>query len=128
MTRDKRTRLYLTAALMGFAATILMVVSQILDWPDFVAGLSVGVLLVSLVMLLLRRFRDEYIEQLWNSGTGFAFVAVVTTFAFSPFIEGFVEGVTRSARDQMITPEFVGPIALIAFFVGFHLKWLRSSL
>ena len=128
MNRDKRTRMYLTAASMGFIATILMVVSQIFDWPDFVAGLSVGVLLVSLVMLLLRRFRDEYIEQLWNSGTGLAFVAVVATFAFSPFLEGFVEGVTRSARDQMISPAFVGPVALLAFFVGFHLKWLRSRL
>ena len=128
MTRDKRTRLYLTAASMGFVATILMVVSNILDWPDFITGLSVGVLLVSLVMLLLRRFRDEYIEQLWNSGTGFAFVAVVASFAFAPFLEGVVDGFNGSARDQMISPEFVGPVALIAFFVGFHLKWLRSSL
>ncbi|MBD59854.1 MAG: hypothetical protein CL808_07025 [Citromicrobium sp.] len=113
---------------MGFAATILMILAGAFDWPDFVKGLSIGLLLVSLVTLLLRRLRDEFIEQLWNSGVSLAFAAVVIVFLFSPFLEGFVDGFNGSVRDQAITAEFVGPTALLAFFVGFHAKWLRSSL
>ncbi|MEL7689617.1 hypothetical protein [Citromicrobium bathyomarinum] len=128
MTPQKRTRMYLTSAVMGFVATILYILAATLDWPDFIRGLSIGVLLVSLLMLLLRRMRDEYIEQLWSAGTGLAFAAVVVIFLAAPFVEGFVDGFNGSIRDQAITADFVGPAALLAFFVGFHIKWLRSSL
>ena len=127
MTSEKRTRMYLTSAVMGFGATLFWIVASALGWPDFVKGLSIGLLLVSLITLLLRRLRDEYIQQLWNAGTGFAFVAVVVLFLVSPFIEGFVAGFNGAVRDQAITAELIGPAALLAFFIGFHFKWLRSS-
>ena len=128
MTPDKRTRMYLTAAVMGLVATLLMIASLVFDWPDFVAGLSIGLLLVSLITLLRRRLRDEYIELLWNAGTSWAFAAVVLLFLISPFAEGFVDGLSGAMRDPAITAAFIGPAALLAFFVGFHVKWLRTSL
>ncbi len=128
MSPEKRTRMYLTSAVMGFAATILMVAAQALDWPDFVKGLSIGLMLVSLLTLLVRRLRDEYIDQLWHAGTSLAFAAVVIVFLASPFVEGVVDGFTNAPPDQFFTADFVGPIALLAFFIGFHAKWLRTSL
>lgn len=128
MTPEKRTRIYLTSAVMGFGATILLIVAAVLDWPDFVKGLSIGLLLVSLLTLLVRRLRDEYIQQLWNSGTSMAFAAVVIVFLFSPFIEGVIDGYSQAPHQQDITAAFVGPVALLAFFIGFHFKWLRTSL
>ncbi len=128
MSAEKRTRMYLTSAVMGFVATLLMIGAHLLDWPDFIKGATIGLLLVSLVMLLLRRLRDEYIQQLWNSGTSLAFVAVVVVFVFSPFLEGVMDGFTQAVHRQDISAAFIGPVALLAFFVGFHLKWLRTSL
>lgn len=128
MTPEKRTHMYLTSAVMGFAATILMIAGQILDLPDFVKGVAIGLMLVSLLTLLVRRLRDEFIDQLWHAGTSLAFAAVVIVFLASPFVEGIVDGFNGSVRDQAITADFVGPVALLAFFVGFHLKWLRMSL
>lgn len=129
MTPDKRTRLYLTAAVMGFAGTIVAIAGELFALPDFVRGFALGILLVSLLLLLLRRLRDEYIEQLWNSGVSLAFVAVVLAFLFAPFIEGFLDGIAASAqRQDMVSTGWVGPLALFAFFTGFHLKWLRSAL
>ena len=128
MTPEKRTRMYLTAAIVGFVATLLMIASLALDWPDFMKGLPIGLLLVSLITLLLRRLRDEYIQLLWNAGTSWAFVAVVVLFLISPFVEGVMDGFNGAVRDQAITADFIGPTALLAFFVGFHVKWLRTSL
>ena len=128
MSPDKRTRLYLTAAVMGLVSTVLLTLAATLEWPDFVTGLCVGVLLASLVLLLLRRFRDEYIEQLWNSGTSLAFSAVVVLFIFSPFLEGVFDGLIDANHEPAIATEAIGLVAVLAFFVGFHIKWLRSSL
>lgn len=128
MTPEKRTRMYLTAAIVGFVATLLMIASLALDWPDFMKGLPIGLLLVSLITLLVRRLRDEYIQLLWNAGTSWAFAAVVVLFLISPFVEGVMDGFNGAVRDQAITADFIGPAALLAFFVGFHVKWLRTSL
>ncbi|RPF70315.1 hypothetical protein [Aurantiacibacter spongiae] len=129
MTPQKRARLYLRAAVMGFAGTVLSIAGEIWPLPDFVRGLAVGILLVSLLLLLIRRFRDEFIEQLWNAGASLAFVAVVFVYLFAPFAEGVVDGISVAApRQDFLASSWVGSIALLAFFIGFHIKWLRASL
>lgn len=129
MTPEKRTRMYLTAAVMGLAGTVTFMVAETFGLPAFISGLSVGILLVALVLLLVRRLRDEYIEQLWNAGASWAFVAVVLTFIFTPFLEGFYDGITGAeSRQDLAMLEMIGPFALLAFFAGFHIKWLRTSL
>ena len=128
LTPEKRTRIYLTAAVMGLVATLLLIASLVFDWPDLAKGIPIGLLIVSLITLLRRRLRDEYIELLWNAGTSWAFAAVVLLFLISPFVEGFVDGLNGAVREPAITAAFIGPAALLAFFIGFHLKWLRTSL
>ena len=129
MTPAKRTSMYLTAAVMGLAGTVTAIAATAFDLPDFIKGFAVGILLVALVLLLRRRLRDEYIEQLWNAGTSWAFAAVVLAYLFTPFAEGLFDGISgNEAQQDLAVLEWIGPLALLAFFAGFHIKWLRTSL
>ena len=122
MTPDKKTQLYLTAAAMGFAASILLLCAMLLRWPDFWLGACIGVLLVSLLLIVLRSLRDEYIEGLWRTGTSAAFVVVVASFVFSSLHEGV--SALRGAPD--LPSGFPAMAAIVAFYLAFHVKWLRG--
>ena len=125
MKPEKRTSLYMTAAHMGAIATPFLLVAIILRWSDAVQGFFVGILVVSLTLLLWRRLRDEYIEQLWNAGTSWAFAVLVLWFLFLPFSQHLLSGHVLDPRPAAPT-DWAGTTAIFAFFVGFHLKWLRS--
>ena len=126
MTATTKATRYLAAAHMGAVATVLAIASVAFDLPSFVRGLSVGVLLVSLIVLLTRRGRDEYITGLWNAGASFAFVAVVLWAFIGPFFEGLMDGIRGVAPGSSIAMEMTGIVAVAAFFIAFHLKWLRG--
>jgi hypothetical protein len=126
MTREDRTRLYLTMAHVGGVATVGAILSFALDWPDFIKGLGIGLMIVPLVVMLIRRFRDEYIETLWQSGTSLAFAAMVFGFLGLPFLEGFYDGFTGNESGRDIPAEIAGFLTIIAFYIGFHFRWLRG--
>jgi hypothetical protein len=126
MTREDRTRLYLVMAHLGGLATIGVFVSIGLDLPPFVKGLSVGLMIVPLIVMLIRRFRDEYIETLWQSGTSLAFAAMVFGFLGLPFLEGLYDDFTGNKSWRDIPAEVAGFLAIIAFYIGFHVRWLRG--
>lgn len=126
MKPEKRTSLYMTAAHMGAIGTPLLLVAIVLHWPDFAQGFFIGILLVSLTLLLWRRLRDEYIEQLWNAGTSWAFAVIVLWFLFLPFSQHLLGGHALVAPQSPVPTDWAGTSAILAFFVGFHLKWLRS--
>ncbi len=127
MTAEKRTTLYLVMSYLGTAAIALFLAATVLDWPDFVRGLSIGMLLVSLWMLMRRKLRDEYIQSLWNAGTSLAFATLVAIFLFAPALEGFFDGATGRA-DIMDTPASLAPaVAILGFFVGFHFKRWKGA-
>jgi glucan phosphoethanolaminetransferase (alkaline phosphatase superfamily) len=127
MTPDKKTQLYLTAAAMGGVASVMQLCAAVFAWRDFWQGVCVGVLLVSLLLLLVRSLRDEYIEGLWRAGTSAAFVALVVCFVSAPFVEGLYAGLSEAARQQHRPDGFVPMVAILCFFVAFHVKWLRGA-
>ena len=127
MTPDKKTQLYLTAAVMGGVASVMQLCAAIFAWRDFWQGVCVGLLLVSLLLLLVRSLRDEYIEGLWRAGTSAAFVVVVLCFVSAPFLEDFYAGLGAAARQQHRPDGFAPMIAILAFFLAFHVKWLRGA-
>ena len=127
MTPDKKTKMYLTAAAMGGVASVLLLCATIFAWRDFLQGAFVGMLLVSLLLLLVRSLRDEYIDGLWRAGTSAAFVALVLCFVLAPFFEGFYAGLADAARQQHRPDGFVPMVAILCFFVGLHWKWLRGA-
>jgi len=126
MTPEKRTRLYLTAAHLGALGAVSVLIAYGLDLPDYFKGFGIGIMVIPLITLLFHRLRDEYIESLWRSGTSWAFVTVVACVLFAPFIEGFVDGFTGAAKAQDFPPAISGYAAIIAFFAGFHLRWIRG--
>jgi hypothetical protein len=83
-------------------------------------------MVVPLAVMLIRRFRDEYIETLWQSGTSLAFAAVVFGFLVMPFLEGLYDGISGDKIGQDIPAELTGFAAIVAFYVGFHIRWLRD--
>ncbi len=126
MTREDRTRVYLIMAHFGALATICVFLSFGLDLPDFVKGLSIGMMTVPLVVMLIRRFRDEYIETLWQAGTSLAFAAVVIGLVALPFLEGLYDGFIGIANGQDIPADAAAFAAIAAFYIGFHFRWLRG--
>lgn len=127
MTPDKRATLYLTSAHMGAIATAILIPARALDWPDFVQGLGLGVLLVSIVILLRRKLRDEYIEGLWRTGTTYAFVTLVIWYLLAPFTHGVLDGLFDVDTGASLPVDWTGLVAIAAFFVGFHRQWLAEG-
>lgn len=128
MTAEKRTKLYLTQAHIGALAVVGVMLSYSLDLPDFIKGLSIGVMVVPLGVMLIRRFRDEYIETLWQAGTSLAFAALVFGFLALPFLEAFYDGLTGNPSGRDIPAEFAAFLAIAAFYIGFHYRWLRDRI
>jgi len=126
MKSEKRSSIYMTAAHMGAVGTPLLLAAIILHWPDFFYGFTIGLLMVSLSLLLWRQLRDEYIEQLWNAGTSWAFAAIVLCFLVLPFFHELSGDAAPWVTRTPFTPDWAGVAAITAFFVGFHVKWLRS--
>jgi hypothetical protein len=126
MTLADRTRLYLIMAHCGALGALGVMLTFGLSLPDFVKGLSIGVMIAPLAAMLARRLRDEYLEELWRAGTSLAFVAMVLVFLVLPFAEGVYDGFTGNARAQDIPAEAAGLAAIIAFYAGFHIRWLRD--
>jgi len=88
----------------------------------------VGILLVSLIMLLFRKLRDEYVERLWASGASLAFAVLVIWFLVTPFAEGLIDALRAGPRYRDLPLELAPALALVAFFIGFHAARLRVSL
>ncbi len=126
MTTEKRTKLYLTQAHVGALATIGVMVSYALALPDFVKGVSVGLMVVPLGVMLISRLRDEYIETLWQAGTSLAFAVLVIGYLMLPLLEGVYDGFTGNPSGQDIPAHFAGFAAIVAFYTGFHIRWLRG--
>lgn len=126
MTREERTKLYLIMAHLGGLATLSVFLTFGLELPDFFKGLSIGLMVVPLIVMLIRRFRDEYIETLWQSGTSLAFAALVFGFLALPFLEGFYDGLTGNESGRDIPAEIAGFAAIVAFYAGFHIRWMRG--
>lgn len=126
MTLEKRTKTYLIAAHMGALATASVLLTFGLDMPDFVKGLSIGLMIVPLVVMLIRPFRDEYVETLWQSGTSLAFAAVIVGFLALPMLEGFYDGFTGTTDGPDIPADVAAFAAIVAFYIGFHFRWLRG--
>ena len=127
MSASHRATLYLVASYLGALATGALILALALDWPDIVHGFSIGVLLISLLMLLRRKLRDEYFDELWKAGASLAFVATVVWFLFAPFAEGFVHGLSGAESGSYLPEGVTGIVAIAAFFIGFHGKRLRGA-
>ena len=123
---EKRAAMYLTCSYMGAVSIVMGILARLLDWPDFVQGLSLGLLLVALLLLLLRKFRDEYYERLWAAGTSLAFATLVVWYLFAPFADGILNGFTQAPQHQEVAYSWGPAIAILAFFVGFHTERWRS--
>lgn len=119
---DKRAAMYIAAAYWGALGTILFIAGETLVLPDFLRGVALGLMLGSLVLLFVRRLRDEYFERLWNVGTSWAFAACVALFLAAPFVARAV-GDSPVAAFQSYPGAWIGPLSILAFFAGFH--WAR---
>ena len=123
MSALQRAKLYLVASYLGAAATCLLILALVFGWPDFVRGFSIGLLLVSLLMLLRRRLRDEYFNELWKAGASMAFLAAVVWFLLA---EGVAHGLGGIDGGSYWPERMTGIVAIAAFFIGFHAKRLQS--
>lgn len=126
MTLEQRTKLYLTMAHVGGLASISVMLTYGFGLPAFVKGLSIGLMVVPLMVMLIPRFRDEYIETLWQAGTSLAFAAMVFGFLVLPAMEGFYDGLTGNENGRDISAEVTAFAAIVAFYAGFHFRWLRD--
>ncbi len=126
MAAEKRTKLYLTQAHVGALATIAVALAFSFGANDFFKGLSIGIMIIPLGVMFIHRFRDEYIETLWHAGTSLAFAAMVFVFLVLPFLEAFYDGFTGNESGRDIPAELAGFLAIVAFYVGFHIRWLRG--
>ncbi|MGN6500538.1 MAG: hypothetical protein ACTHKM_10380 [Tsuneonella sp.] len=124
---QRRARIYLTASYLGLVATVLMLLARLLAWPDFFQGLPIGLAIVSLALLLMRKLRDEYYERLWAAGTSWAFVALVVWFLCGPFSRELLAGIGNPHAARQWPIDWTALIAMLAFFVGFHVERLRGE-
>jgi len=120
---DKRTALFMTMVHAGAAATVLLLATLIFDLPDFIDGLPVGALLVSLGVILRRKLRDEYVEGLWCAGTTLAFTALLVAFLLVPAVAGLGGEAVGSNSDPLrsvVAVQWPPAVALAGFYVGFY--------
>jgi hypothetical protein len=63
MQPDTKTALYLTSAVIGAVASVVLVLAQMFDWPEAVYIPAALATIVSLLVILRRKLRDEYTQS-----------------------------------------------------------------
>jgi hypothetical protein len=126
-TAETRSNLFFAMVHAGALAAALLLITLTFDLPDFVDGLPQGMLLVSLAVIMLRRLRDEYVEELWRAGTRTAFIAIVVACLVLPLAAGLtgrLAGVPSDPRLFTITIQWPLAVALLGFYGGFYARML----
>ena len=126
---ESRSALFFTMVHAGALAAALLLASLLFDLPDFVDGLPHGMLLISLAVIMIRRLRDEYVEDLWRAGTGTAFVAIVAGCLVLPLVvgpSGRIAGNPVDPREFVVAAAWPLAIALIGFYGGFYARMLAG--
>ena len=127
---DRRYAIFLTMVHMGALATLLLIATLLFDLPSFVDGLPQGMLLVAIGMILVRKLRDDYVQDLWNTGTNAAFIAVAACFIFAPLaidLGSDIAGNDFAWRDYKIAVQWPAAIGLVSFYAGFYWRMLGGS-
>ncbi len=128
-TADTRSALFFTMVHLGAIATLLLVATLVVDLPDFIDGLAQGLLLASVGMILLRRLRDEYIEELWRAGTTAAFVLGFAALLLLPLlvtgVEHFLTG-SGDPRDLSAVIQWPLAVMLTGFYGGFYRRMIAD--
>lgn len=98
-----------------------------LDFPDFVKGFAVGMLVVLVLVLFWSKLRDEYIQRLWNVGTAAAFIVTLGLTLLADIVTGFASATLDTPTGTPGIGAFnVGLAALAAFYVGFHVAMVKE--
>ena len=120
---ERRYALFLTMVHLGAVATLLLIATLAFDLPSFVDGLPLGVIMV-------RKLRDDYVEQLWKAGTASAFVAVIICFLVAPLTYGVLDDLIGGGvawREYGIPVQLPAAVALIGFYAGFYWRLLAGG-
>ncbi|NCP17888.1 MAG: hypothetical protein GW855_01860 [Erythrobacter sp.] len=127
---DRRYAMFVTMVHTGALATLLLFATIIFDLPGFVDGLPIGLLLVALGVILNRKLRDDYVEQLWKAGTAAAFIAVIACSLVLPVAYGMLDDVLggdTTWREFTIPVQLPAAVALTGFYIGFYWRMLAGG-
>ena len=127
---ERRYALFLTMVHLGAVATLLLIATLAFDLPSFVDGLPLGMLLVAIGVIMVRKLRDDYVEQLWKAGTASAFVAVNICFLVAPLTYGVLDDLIGGGvawREYGIPVQLPAAVALIGFYAGFYWRLLAGG-
>ena len=127
LTKAKAASIYMRASELGVAALGIMILAQLEILPNAFGIIGAFALLGSVLVLLRGKWRDEYLDGLWHRGTAVAFVSIVLLTLFGDFFRGIYDGFTgaHAGESEYTAPawnDWLGTIAISAFFLGFHLK------
>ena len=87
-------------------------------------------LLVAIGVIMVRKLRDDYVEQLWKAGTASAFVAVIICFLVAPLTYGVLDDLIGGGvawREYGIPVQLPAAVALIGFYAGFYWRLLAGG-
>tara|TARA_B100001179_G_C18596574_1_gene407589 strand:+ start:1873 stop:2292 length:420 start_codon:yes stop_codon:yes gene_type:complete len=127
---DRRYVMFLTMVHTGALATMILLATIVFDLPSFIDGLPIGILLVAIGVILNRKLRDDYVEQLWKSGTAAAFVAILLCSLLAPVAFGLVDDVLGGDvvwREYVIPVQLPAVVALVGFYAGFYWRMLAGG-
>ena len=128
---ERRYALFLTMVHLGAAATLLLIATLLFDLPSFVDGLPLGMLLVAIGVIMSRKLRDDYVEQLWKAGAAAAFVAIIICFLVAPLTYGIIDDLAGGGlewRTYGIPIQLPAAVALTGFYIGFYWRLLTGGL
>ena len=126
MTPETRAHMVMMAAYMGALGTALMALALLLHWDDTIRGVGAGIMMACLAILLVRKLRDEYLEELWSAGASWALLATIAWSVLVPLYLGTFEGRTGVTWLPDISGNWTMIVAVGAFFAGFHFRRLRG--
>lgn len=127
LSHDRRAQMFMSSAHTGALAMIAYVAGRVMHWPDFAMGMTIGISLVSMLALLWFSRTDEYLLRLWHAGVTSGFVLVVVAFLYAPVMAGWSDALAgHPTPPQGAAAQFAGMLAILAFYIGLHVQWLRS--
>ncbi|MEZ5682492.1 MAG: hypothetical protein R3E14_14480 [Erythrobacter sp.] len=126
-TTISRTSIHLAAAIVGCITLVGTWLAK-LDVIGGAGATTMGILfVVSAVAMFVTRNADEYVVALWRAGANAAFLALLATYIFAPFAEGFYDGLS-GGESHMDTPIDLAPtLAFSAFFLAHSWARLRGT-
>lgn len=132
---QKRTNRFLRSSEIGILAISIIFIAELLVGPKAAGEFlrwsvitSYFVFFASIMVLFILRNTDEFTRDLWQVGTGSAFIVLVFATVFGIMIEGLIHiALSGAPPEESFFNDHIGAMMLFTFYTALTIRRVQRQ-